>query len=85
MKIVFIPAAWENYTYWQKTDKKMVLRINKLITEIIRDPESGPGKPELLKFNLGGLWSRRINREHRLVYKLFDDELVIFSCRFHYK
>lgn len=84
MRIIFNPEAWENYTYWQKNDQKVMAKINQLIKEIVRNPEYGPGKPELLKFDLAGLWSRRINREHRLVYKVFDNELVIFSCRFHY-
>jgi toxin YoeB len=84
MRIIFSSSAWENYIYWQKNDPKLVKQINQLIKEITRNPETGPGKPELLKYDLAGLWSRRINREHRLVYKVFDDELVIFSCRFHY-
>ncbi len=84
MRVIFSSSAWENYIYWQKNDPKLVKKINQLIKEITRSPETGPGKPELLKYDLAGLWSRRINREHRLVYKVFDDELVIFSCRFHY-
>ena len=84
MKIVFAEKAWEDYLYWQKTEKKLLKRTNELIKAIIRDPFEGIGKPEPLKHGLSGYWSRRINDEHRLVYKLTDDSLLIAQCRFHY-
>ncbi len=82
-------TAWGEYEYWQGTDKKAVKRINKLIRETMRTPFDGSGKPEPLKHGLKGCWSRRINREHRLVYKLKgegpDATLLIIQCRFHYE
>lgn len=84
MKIIFAEKAWEDYLYWQKTDKKLLKRTNELIKAIIRDPFEGIGKPEPLKHGLSGYWSRRINDEHRLVYKVTDDSLLIAQCRFHY-
>lgn len=84
MLIVFENLAWEDYLFWQKTDKKILQRINKLITETKRDPFQGLGKPEPLKYELSGAWSRRINSEHRLVYKLYNETLVILQCRYHY-
>ncbi len=76
--------AWEDYLYWQKTDKKKVKTINDLIKEIMRTPFEGKGKPEALKHNLQGCWSRRIDIEHRLVYTVLDDKIVILQCRYHY-
>ena len=76
--------AWEDYLYWQQLDKKMVKRINQLIKEICRSPFEGVGKPEPLKGNLTGFWSRRINEEHRLVYVVKNNKAVIISCRGHY-
>jgi toxin YoeB len=84
MKIVFSKNSWEDYLSWQTEDKKMLKKINELIKEIQRRPSTGIGKPEPLKFDLSGLWSRRIDREHRLVYQVNGDELLIYSCRYHY-
>jgi toxin YoeB len=82
--ICFRQRAWDDYLYWQQTDRKILKRINSLIRDIERDPFSGPGKPEPLKHQFSGFWSRRINDEHRLVYTLFDGDLVIVQCRYHY-
>ena len=76
--------SWDDYLYWQKTDKKMMKRVNDLIKDIMRDPFHGIGKPEGLKGNLSGLWSRRIDGEHRIVYLVEYDSILIFSCRGHY-
>ncbi|MHB8207119.1 Txe/YoeB family addiction module toxin [Mucilaginibacter sp.] len=84
MKIIFIDTAWEDYLYWQSTDKSMFKKINSLVKEIERIPYEGSGKPEPLKHNLAGWWSRRINLEHRLVYKVENDSIVILQCRYHY-
>ena len=84
MKLIWTPLAWESYLYWQTNDKKNLKRINSLIKEILRDPFEGIGKPEPLKFELVGKWSRRIDEEHRLVYEVKKDELIIFQCRYHY-
>ena len=84
MKIVFHPNGWEDYLYWQQTDKQTLKRINTLIKEIERNPFEGIGKPEALKFDLSGFWSRRIDGEHRLVYGVKDDEVHILACRYHY-
>lgn len=84
MRIVFSKNAWEDYLTWQAEDKKILRKINELIKEIQRNPHDGIGKPEPLKFNLKGLWSRRIDREHRLVYQTNEDEVLIYSCRYHY-
>lgn len=85
MKLVFSEQAWEDYLYWQKIDKKkVVLRINDLIKQITRTPHAGTGKPEPLKHALAGYWSRRINDEHRIVYKVADDSLFIAQLRYRY-
>ena len=84
MKLVFADEAWEDYLHWQKIDKKLVQRINDLIKEITRTPHTGIGKPETLKHALCGYWSRRINDEHRIVYKVVDDSLLIAQLRYHY-
>jgi toxin YoeB len=84
VKLVFAKKAWEDYLYWQKTDKKILKRINMLIKEIQRDPIEGIGKPEALKHALSGYWSRRINDEHRIVYKVDDVSLFIAQLRYHY-
>jgi toxin YoeB len=84
MKILFSEQAWSEYLYWQSTDKRMIGKINALIKDITRHPHKGLGKPEMLKHDLAGLWSRRIDQEHRLVYKAGENELKIYSCRFHY-
>jgi toxin YoeB len=80
----FTREAWEQYLYWQATDRNMLKRINQLIKDCMRDPFVGIGKPEPLKRDLAGFWSRRIDDVHRLVYKYENDELYIISCRFHY-
>ena len=84
MNLKFTPQSWEEYLYWQKTDKKILKRINLLIQDIERTPFEGIGKPEPLRHNLSGYWSRRITEEHRLVYKIFDKDLVIVQIRYHY-
>lgn len=84
MKLLFAPEAWEDYLYWQEHDKKILKRINELIKAIRREPFSGIGDPESLRFNWSGFWSRRINREHRLVYTIENDTLMIVQCRYHY-
>lgn len=76
--------AWEDYLYWQNHDKKVLRQINKLVKDISRSPFEGLGKPEPLRENLRGLWSRRINKEHRLVYLVRENTVLIFSCRGHY-
>lgn len=84
MKVVFAKAAWEDYLYWQETDRKILRRINVLIKEIARSPFEGIGDPEPLKHNWSGFWSRRINKEHRLVYAVEGESLLIAQCRYHY-
>ena len=84
MKLTFSEQAWEEYLYWQKTDKKLLNRINELIKAITREPFTGIGKPEPLKHSLSGYWSRRINDEHRLVYKVEGDSLLIAQCKLQY-
>lgn len=85
MKLTFSAKSWEEYLYWQKTDKAMLKRINALIKDATRDPFEGIGKPEPLKHSLSGYWSRRINDEHRFVYKISDNELLIAQLRYHYE
>ena len=84
MKLIFSDNAWEDYLYWQKTDKKILRRINTLIKEIKRNPFEGIGKPEPLKHALSGYWSRRINDEHRMVYKAGSESIHIAQLRYHY-
>lgn len=84
MRIVFSKNAWEDYISWLSEDGKIIIRINTLIMDILRTPGEGLGKPEPLKYDLAGFWSRRIDREHRLVYQVVGDELFIYSCRYHY-
>lgn len=84
MKLVFADEAWEDYLYWQKQDKRMLERINKLIRETQRDPFNGVGKPEPLKHALAGFWSRRLTDEHRMVYRVSADALEIVQLRYHY-
>lgn len=84
MKLIFADEAWEDYLYWQKQDRRMVDRINKLIRETQREPFSGIGKPEALKHALSGFWSRRITVEHRMVYRVEGDDVLIAQLRFHY-
>ena len=81
---VFHNSAWEDYLYWQKQDRKILKRINLLIKDIERSPYEGVGKPEALKHNLSGWWSRRITDEHRIIYRIQDDELHLVSLRYHY-
>ncbi|MDJ0579510.1 Txe/YoeB family addiction module toxin [Crocosphaera sp.] len=84
MKLTFAQTAWDDYLYWQRTDKKILKRINTLIKDIKRNPYSGIGDPEPLKYNWSGFWSRRITKEHRLVYVVEKDAILIAQCRFHY-
>ena len=84
MKLTFSEQAWEDYLYWQKHDRKILKRINDLLREISRTPFAGTGKPEPLKHALSGYWSRRINDEHRLVYKALDGAILVAQARFHY-
>ncbi len=79
------PLAWEDYLYWQNTDKVILKRINLLIKDILRNPQNGIGNPELLKSNFSGYFSRRIDNEHRIVYKVYDERIHIIQCRYHYK
>jgi toxin YoeB len=84
MNLSWDSDAWEDYLYWQRTDKNVLKRINELIKECLRTPFEGKGKPESLKANLSGYWSRRITDEHRLVYQVLNDRIHILQCRFHY-
>ena len=84
-RLVWTPAACDDYLYWQGKDRKQLRRINQLIQACLRDPFVGIGKPELLRENLSGCWSRRIDDEHRLVYRLDGTTLVILACRYHYR
>ena len=85
MRVVFTPHGWDDYTHWQTTDRSILKRINRLIDDARRDPFTGIGKPEQLRHALSGTWSRRITEEHRLVYLVDDDDLVILQARFHYE
>jgi toxin YoeB len=84
MKLIWLSGAWEDYLYWQQNDKKTLKKINGLIKDVQRTPFSGIGNPEALKHNLSGWWSRRINLEDRLVYKIENDNIIILQCRKHY-
>jgi toxin YoeB len=84
MKYIFVDESWEDYLYWQQTNKKITDKINALIKDISRTPFSGLGKPEPLKYKYKGFWSRRIDGEHRLIYQVKGDEIQIAKCRFHY-
>ena len=83
-RIVWTIAAWEDYLYWQTQDRKTLRRVNQLIQDCLRSPFSGIGKPEPLRANLSGFWSRRIDDTHRLVYTVMDEDLAIVACRYHY-
>ncbi len=83
-RLAWTSVAWSDYLYWQTQDKKTIKRINALIKDAMRDPESGIGKPEQLRENLSGFWSRRIDDTHRLVYAIEPEQLVIIACRYHY-
>ncbi len=85
MRVVFTPHGWDDYTHWQTTDRSILKRINRLIDDARRDPFAGIGKPEQLRHALSGTWSRRITEEHRLVYLVDGDDLVILQARFHYE
>lgn len=85
MRLVFTPNGWDDYKHWLQVDRQIVKRINRLIVQALRDPTQGIGKPESLKHMLAGAWSRRITDEHRMVYLIDDDDLVILQARFHYK
>ena len=84
MNVLFRPKAWEQFLFWLDTDKAMARKVNALIKECQRNPFEGTGKPEPLKGDLAGFWSRRIDREHRLVYRVTKDALEIVACRYHY-
>ena len=84
MKLIFSERAWEDYLYWQETDRRLVNRIHQLIRDIQREPFNGIGRPEPLKHAFQGYWSRRINDEHRIVYKIVDDAVLIAQLRYHY-
>jgi toxin YoeB len=83
--LTFTPVAWSDYGYWQGQDKKTLKRINSLINEAARNPFEGIGKPEALRGDLSGCWSRRIDETNRLVYQVTDEALIIIACRFHYE
>ena len=85
MRLVFTPHGWEDYQYWQVTDRQTLKRLNRLLDDTLRDPFSGIGKPESLRHVLAGCWSRRIDEEHRLVYLVDGDDLVILQARYHYE
>ena len=85
MRVVFTPHGWDDYTHWETTDRSIIKRINRLIDDARPDPFSGIGKPEQLRHALSGAWSRRITEEHRLVYLVDGDDLVILQARFHYR
>jgi toxin YoeB len=84
MNITFDEVAWDDYLYWQSTDKAMTKRINTLIKDISRHPFEGIGQPEALKHDWSGYWSRRIDQEHRIVYRVTNDAILIAQCRYHY-
>ncbi|MFM7317856.1 MAG: Txe/YoeB family addiction module toxin [Isosphaeraceae bacterium] len=84
MKIIFSESAWDDYLYWQNNDRRMLERVNLLINEACRSPFESIGKPEPLRHALKGFWSRRINEEHRLVYAVQTDAILIAQCRYHY-
>lgn len=83
-RLTWTVAAWKDYQYWQRQDRKTLKRINSLIQDCLRQPRTGIGKPEPLRDNLAGFWSRRIDESNRLIYAVEDDDLVIIACRYHY-
>ena len=85
MHLVFTPHGWDDYRYWQATDRAMSRRLNRLLDDVMRDPTSGLGKPEPLRHILAGCWSRRIDSEHRLVYLVDGEDIVVLQARFHYE
>ncbi len=84
MRYIFIDMAWDEYLFWQKKNKQKINRINELLKDISRSPQAGIGKPEVLKYKYAGYWSRRIDEEQRLIYKVEKDEIIIFKYRYHY-
>ena len=84
MRLVFTPNGWEDYSYWQRTDRATLKRLNRLLANALRDPFQGIGKPEPLRHVLAGCWSRRIDDEHRLVYQVDGEDLVVLQARYHY-
>jgi toxin YoeB len=85
VNVSFTPCAFEDFRYWVKQDRKIAERILSLLNETKKSPFTGSGKPEPLKFQLAGCWSRRINLEHRLVYMVKNEEIIVLSCRYHYR
>ncbi|MCX6277627.1 MAG: Txe/YoeB family addiction module toxin [Bacteroidetes bacterium] len=85
MNCIFVEESWEDYLYWQKNDQKIMSKINDLLKDISRNQFSGIGKPEPLKYKYKGYWSRKIDSEHRLIYRVKDNEIHIVKCRFHYE
>ena len=85
MRLVFTPQGWEDYTYWQRADRALVKRINRLLDDSLLNPTRGIGKPEALKYGIAGAWSRRITEEQRLVYQVLDQDLVVLQARYHYE
>ncbi|MEV3977237.1 Txe/YoeB family addiction module toxin [Nonomuraea sp. NPDC049758] len=85
MKVAFTSQGWEDYVHWQTADRQVLKRINRLVEDVMRDPYEGIGKPEPLKYALAGAWSRRITDEHRLVYLVAHDEIVVLQARYHYE
>ena len=84
MKLIFGEQSWSDYVYWQSTDKRTLKKVNALLQDIKRNPFDGLGKPEPLKHEMAGTWSRRINQEHRLVYEILEESILVVSCRYHY-
>ncbi len=84
MRLVFTPHGWADYLHWQAADRSVLTRVNRLLEDALRDPFSGIGKPEQLRHALAGAWSRRITEEHRLVYLVDGEDLVVLQARYHY-
>ncbi|HEY1733081.1 MAG TPA: Txe/YoeB family addiction module toxin [Acidimicrobiales bacterium] len=84
MKLAFTPQGWDDYLYWQRVDRTVLKRINRLIDDALRDPTAGIGKPEPLRYGINRSWSRRITEEHRLVYQVLGGDLVVLQARYHY-
>lgn len=84
MKLIFGEQSWSDYVYWQSTDKRTLKKVNALLQDIKRNPFDGLGKPEPLKHEMAGTWSSRITQEHRLVYEIFEESILVVSCRYHY-
>jgi toxin YoeB len=84
MRLVFTPQGWDDYVYWQTRDRAVLKRINRLVEDTVRHPTEGIGKPEQLKYGVSGAWSRRITEEHRLVYVVRSDDIIVLQARYHY-